>query len=114
MLVTRISYLLIVGVVATAAAAVLIVLRPSTASQPQALEFQRVVDYSRYGVVERIDVKGQTLTVRFREDFDTQSAMGTNDKVFDAAVPAGRDITTALTEAGVPFNGAGGLQVVAR
>ena len=114
MLVTRIGYLLIIGVVATAAAAVMIVLRPGTASQPPALEFQQVVNYSRYGVVERIDVKGQTLTVRFRDDFDTQSQLGISDKVFEAAVPVGRDITTALTEAGVPFNRAGGLQVVAR
>jgi len=114
MLVTRVGYLLIIGVVATAAAAVMIVLRPSTASQPPALEFQQVVNYSRYGVVERIDVKGQTLTVRFKDGFDTQAQLGIADRVFAASVPAGSDITTALPEAGVPFNRPGGLQVVAR
>jgi len=113
-LVTRIGYVLIIGVMATAAAAIALVLRPSTASHPAAIQYQQVIDYTRYGVVERIETKGQTLTVHFSKDFDTQAQLGTGDHVFDAMIPQGEDIVATLAKAGIAVNSPGGLQVIAR
>jgi hypothetical protein len=113
-LVTRIGYVLIIGVIATAAAAITLVLRPGTASHPAAIQYQQVIDYTRYGVVERIETKGQTLTVHFSKDFDTQAQLGTSDHVFDAMMPPGEDVVATLAKAGITVNGPTGLQVVAR
>jgi hypothetical protein len=113
-LVTRISYVLIIGVIALAIAAIAIVLRPDTASQPSALEFTQVINYSKYGVIDRIEANGQTLTVHFRPGFDTKAQFGTSDKVFQSALPAGQDLMSVLRDAGIDINGAGGLQVVSR
>jgi len=113
-LVTRIGYVLIIGVIAAAAAATTLVLRPGTALHPAAIQYQQVIDYSRYGVVERIETKGQTLTVYFIKDFDTQAQLGTSDHVFDAMVPQGEDVIADLAKAGVTVNGPAGLQVIAR
>ena len=78
------------------------------------IEYQQVIDYSRYGVVERIETKGQTLTVHFSKDFDTQAQLGTSDHVFDAMMPPGEDIVDTLAKAGISVNGPTGLQVIAR
>lgn len=114
MLVTRIGYILIIGVIATAIAAIAIVIRPDSASHPASLQFDQVINYSRFGVVERIETKGSTLTVRFRKEFDTKTQFGSDTHTFDSAVPAGSDLMTSLTQAGVVVNGDAGLQVVAR
>jgi len=114
MLVTRIGYVLIIAVMATAVAAIAIVLRPKEASQPPMLEFQQVVDYSKYGVIDRIDVRGRTLTVHFRDDFDTKEQFQTSVRTFESAVPEGRDIVTELTASGVAVDGSRGLQVTVR
>lgn len=114
MLVTRVSYLLIVVVIAVAIAAIAIVLRPDSASQPSALEFTQVINYSRFGAIDRIEAKGQTLTVHFRSGFDTKAQFGTSDHVFHSTLPVGQDLVAALRGAGIDVNGAGGLQVVSR
>lgn len=115
MIVTRVAYGLIILVIALAVVAVVIVLRPNAASTPPALEFQQVVNYSKYGVVELIDVRGQALTVRFRSDFDTRAQFGVDAREFSAVVPPGQDVGAALTAAGVTYNqGGGSLQVVRR
>ncbi|MDP9236599.1 MAG: hypothetical protein M3P30_04220 [Chloroflexota bacterium] len=114
MLFTRVSYVLIIGVIAFAIAAIAIVLRPDTASQPSVLEFTQVINYSKYCVVDRIEAKGQTLTVQFRPGFDTKAQFGTSDRVFQSTLPAGQDLVAALKGAGVEVNGTGGLQVVSR
>jgi hypothetical protein len=111
MLVTRIGYGLIILVMAAAVAAIALVLRPEEATQPPMIEFQQVVNYSRYGVIDRIDAHGKTLTVHFKDDFDTAEPFQTSVHTFEAGVPDGRDIMSALTSAGVPVNGSGGLQV---
>jgi hypothetical protein len=111
MLVARIGYVLIVLVIAIAAAAIAMVLRPDHASHPPMLEFQEVINYSHFGVIDRIDVRGQTLTVRFRDSFDTASRFGTGTHTFEAPVPEGQDIVSALQTAGIEVNTTGGLQV---
>jgi uncharacterized SAM-binding protein YcdF (DUF218 family) len=112
MLVARIAYVLIIIVIATAVAAVAMVLRPSSATHPPMLEFQEVVNYSHFGVIDRIDVTGQTLTVHFASSFDTASRLGAATHTFEAPMPAGQDIVAALKAAGIAVNGADGVQVV--
>ncbi len=114
MLFTRIGYVLIIGVIAIAAAAVAFVLRPDSATHPAAIDYQQVINYSRYGVVERIETKGQTLTVYFRQDFNTKAQFGTGTHAFDSKLPTGANLVGDLTAAGIAVNSAGGLQVVAR
>ena len=111
MLVARIGYVLIILVIATAVAAIAIVLRPDDASHPPMLEFQEVVNYSHFGVIDRIDVRGQTLTVHFNDSFDTKARFDTSTHTFEAPVPAGQDIVSALEAAGIAVNQSGGLQV---
>jgi hypothetical protein len=113
-LVARVSYVLIIGVIAVAIAAIAIVLRPDSASQPAALDFVQVVNYSKYGVVERIEAKGQTLTVQFRSSFDTKAQLGTSDHLFQSSLPVGKDLLSVLRDAGVEVNGTADLQVVSR
>jgi len=111
MLVARIGYVLIILVIATAIAAVAMVLRPGDATHPPMLEFQEVVNYSHFGVIDRIDVRGQTLTVHFADSFDTKEQFGTSTHTFEAPVPAGQNIVSALQAAGIEVNGTGGVQV---
>ena len=111
MLVARIGYALIVLVIATAVVAIAMVLRPDNSSHPPMLEFQEVVNYSRFGVIDRIDVRGHTLMVHFQDSFDTVDRFGTGTHTFDAPVPSGQDIVSALQAAGIEVNKTGGLQV---
>jgi hypothetical protein len=111
MLVTRFAHALIIAVLALAAVAVAVVLRPERASHPPAIEFQQVVNYSKYGVIDRIDAKGQVLTVHFRDEFDTQAQLGTDAHTFESSLPPGADLLAALSEAGVPASSAGGPRV---
>lgn len=112
MLVARIGYVLIILVIATAVAAIAMVLRPSSATHPPMLQFQDVVNYSHFGVIDHIDVRGQTLTVQFSNSFDTKTRFGTTAHTFEVAVPTGQDIESALKAAGIPVNGKGGVQVI--
>lgn len=111
MLITRVAHVLIVGVIATAAVAIVLVLRPETASHPPALEFQQVVNYSKYGVVDSIDAKGQVLTVHFRDGFDTKAQLGTDAHTFETSLPSGDNVAAVLAAAGVPSDSAGGPKV---
>lgn len=111
MLVARIGYVLIILVIATAAAAIAMVLRPDDASHPPMLEFQEVINYSHFGVIDRIDVRGQTLTVHFANSFDTAERFGTSTHTFEASVPTGQDIVSALQAEGIEVNKTGGVQV---
>ncbi len=108
MLVTRIAHALIIGVVASAAVAIVMVLRPDSASHPPALEFQQVINYSRYGVIDTINIKGGEVTVHFRDDFDTKAQFGVDAHTFIASGPADEDAVTALMAAGVPDASVGG------
>jgi len=108
---TRLAHVLVVGVVAVTAVTIAVVLRADRASQPPALEFQQVVDDSKYGVIDRIEAKGQVLTVHFRNEFDTQAQPGTDAHTFEASLPPGEDLLTALAAVGVPASSAGGPQV---
>ena len=104
MLVTRIGYALIACVVIAAAVAILYVLFAAGGSNKddtQSIDFESVVNYARYGVIESIDVKGQTMTVHFIKDYDTETQFGTSNHVFVATVPDGQDIAAALTAVGI-------------
>lgn len=113
MLVTRIGYALIACVVIAAAVAIFYVLVGPGGGDDDAtptIEFDTVVNYARYGVIESIDVKGQTMTVRFIKDYDTKTQFGTSNHVFVCTMPEGQDIETALTAAGISV-GDGALPV---
>ncbi|MHB8683418.1 MAG: hypothetical protein ACYC9X_03710 [Dehalococcoidia bacterium] len=109
MIFTRLGYSLIILVILVAAGAISFVLRPSTESH--VLDAQAVVNYSRYRVVESISENGRTITVRFKKDFDTNSAFGTSSHVFTSTLPQGASIVTMLQAAGVPVNGTDGIRV---
>ncbi len=110
MIVARLSYLLIITIVAVAAVAVFMVLRPDEASHNPDIELQQIINYSRFGVIESITESGQTLTVRFNDDFDTEQAFDTDSHVFEATVPAGQNIRTLLQSNGI-IVGEGGVRV---
>lgn len=114
MIVSRIAYLLMTMVIAVAVVAIVIILRPNDASSPPKMDFQTVVNYSQFGVVDRIEQSDQTLTVRFHEDFDTEKHFGTDEHVFESTVPTDRDLVAELEELGVTVNGESGLRVISR
>lgn len=113
MILARLSYLLIITIIAVAGVAVFMVLRPDDASHNPALELQQVIDYSKFGVIENITESGQTLTVTFRDDFDTEEAFETDSRVFEATLPSGQNIRTLLQNNGV-IVGEGGVEVTSR
>ena len=106
---TRLGYSLIVLIILLAAGAIYFVLRPSAESH--VLDPQVVINYSKYRVVESISENGQTITVRFKKDFDTKAAFGTSSHVFTSTLPQGANIVTMLNQAGVPVNGTDGIRV---
>jgi hypothetical protein len=115
---TRLGYFVIALIIATAAVAVIIVLRPDEASTPTAelpqLDLQEVIAYTRYGAVERIETQGTTLRVYFREEFPTEEHFGSDSRVFGSTVPAGQDIAQMLANEGVAVNSENGIEVSAR
>jgi hypothetical protein len=108
MILTRLSYLLIVAVVAVAAAAVCIVIETDDATTHPPITLEQVLQNA--GALESVRQSGQTATVRFKEDFDTQAVLGNDSHVFDAAVPEGVNIEDVLRFANVPI-GEGGVRV---
>jgi hypothetical protein len=110
MILARLSYLLIITIIAAAGVAVFMVLRPDDASHNPAIEIQEIINFSRFGVIESITESGQTVTVRFDEDFDTEGAFDTDSHVFEATVPRGQNIRTILQNNGV-IVGEGGVPV---
>ena len=112
MIFTRLGYLIIVAIIAVAAIAVAVVLWPSSSSGEPELTFDEVVNFARFGVVERIEVEGDELTVTLYDWFDPQESLDTDAHVFVSTAPEGGDVAGALAAAGVPVNGDGALQVV--
>lgn len=113
MIVSRIAYLLMTMVIAAAIVAIVIILRPNDASSPPTMDFQTVLNYSQFGVIDKIEQKDQTLTVHFKKDFDTQKHFNTDTHTFEATVPESRDLLAELQAVGVPV-GEEGVQVISR
>ncbi len=114
MVFTRLGYLVIVAIIAAAATAIYMVLQPGSAENNPSIEVQQVVNYAKFGQVERIDVSGRTVTVRFKDDLDTESAFGVDARVFDATLAEGDSILTILESNGVAVGGANGVRVTQR
>ena len=134
MALTRLGYLVILVILATAAAAILFVIWPfgssgdgskpsvvATATAPANaiplypnLDFERVVPFVQLGSVANIEARSNnTILVNFRPDFDT-SGFGTPSHTFQSTVPQGRTVEGVLRDAGIPVNESGGIQVVRR
>jgi hypothetical protein len=108
-MVSRAGYTLILVVVVAAAISVFLVLRP--AGNSHELDAQTIVNYARYGVIDRIDANGGTVTVHFRESFDTKGAFGTSSHTFTSTLPNASSIVEMLQQAGIPINTASGVQL---
>lgn len=114
MIFTRFGYLVIVAIIAAAGAAIYWVVRPDAADGRPQIEVQQVVDYAKFGQVERIEVDGRTLTVHFIDTLDTESAFGDDARVFEATLPDGASIYTILEANGVAVGGTAGVTVTQR
>jgi hypothetical protein len=138
---TRLGYLVILAIIATAAAAIAFVLWPDGSSTTDggsvsrtvvggtatagasaeptialypSIGFQELVPFVRLGAVASIDATNpQQVLVNFRPDFDT-SGFGTPSHTFQTVPPAGQTIEQALDDAGIPVNAPGGIQVIGR
>jgi hypothetical protein len=110
MIVSRLAYFLIAGIIATAGVLIWQVLNPGEAENNPNIALDDVINYSRFGVVETIEVRERSLIVTFAEDFDTESAFSSDSRTYEAALPPGRSITSMLQEAGVTI-GDGGVRV---
>jgi len=110
MIFTRLGYFLILAIIAAAAVAIVLVLRPDTATNYPPIETEQVVNYARFGAIDEIEVDGMLLTVRFREDFDTEEQFGTSSHTFHGTLAEGQDIGQMLSAAGVVV-GEGGVRV---
>ena len=110
MFVTRLGYLLIVGIVAGAAVAIFVVLQRS-ADDPPSISVEQVIGFSRYGVIDSISASGRTLKVHFRNDFDTKSQLGNSSHDYEATLREGDNLLTMLETSGVKINSADGVRV---
>lgn len=115
---TRLGYILIVAIIAAAAIAIGLVARDygsggtsnNAAAAPQ-IEFQRVLDYLKYGAITSIDANGKDLTVHFREDVDTSGLNAASPHTFRSTVPAGQDVVQTIEATGIKVNTPDGLPV---
>jgi hypothetical protein len=114
MIFTRLGYVVIVAIIVAAAAAIYWVLRPESGDGRPRLEVQQVVNYAKFGQVERIEVDGRTLTVHFIDELDTESAFGEDARIFEATLPEDASIYTILEVNGVAVGGAAGVTVTQR
>jgi hypothetical protein len=117
MVFTRLGYLLILAIMGVAAIAMFIVAWSSFDSddedEPFTVPFETVINYARFGTIERLEVEGDTVTVFVREDVDV-SQLNTDEHVWQTEVPE-QGVEQALREAGIAVDGdAGGLPVVQR
>ena len=110
MFVTRLGYLLIVGIVAAAGVAIFVVLQRSGDDTPS-ISVEQVIGYSRFGVVDSISATGRTLNVHFRNDFDTKSQLGSSSHDYEATLRDGDNLLTILETSGVKINSADGVRV---
>ena len=112
-MITRFGHIVILAIIAAAAVAVFVVLRADDADSPSGDDLPRmqvaeVINYSRFGVVDRIEVDGRDLTVHFARDFDVASTpLGTESKVFRATLDQGQDIRQLLGAEGIAIGGEG-------
>ena len=106
---TRAGYVLMAAVIVAAAASIFVVLRPG--NDAHRLDPQTVVNYAKFGVVDKIEGNGQTLTVHFKASFDTQQSFGTGSHTFTSELPDSSSIIAMLQQAGVPINTDGGVQL---
>ncbi len=110
MFITRLGYLLIVGVIAAAAIAIFVVLQRTEADTPS-ITVEQVIGYSRYGVIDSINSTGKTVKVHFRSDFDTKSQLGSSSHDYEATLRDGDNLLTMLETSGIKINGADGVRV---
>ena len=102
MSVTRIGQLAIVSILIIAAVAIFMVLRPDSSSAPQTITLQEVINFSSFGVVESIEVRGDIAIVTFSRDYDTsQPPLSADTHVFEMPVEEGVDIAANLRAAGI-------------
>jgi hypothetical protein len=95
-------------VVAIAAAAVCIVLETDNATTHPSITMEQVL--LNASALESVRQDGTDVTVRFAEDFDTQTAFGDASHVYDTTVGEDVNIEDVLRFANVPI-GEGGVQV---
>ncbi len=111
MIFTRLGYLIILVIIVVAAGAIAYVVWPGgggsggasnggAASRP-VIAFDDVINYSKFGVIDQISVKGSVLTAHFRDDFDTKSRTGSDSHDYTSALPSGQDLAAVLQTAGV-------------
>ena len=116
---TRLGYLLILAIMLAGAVAIALVVRDfggdsgsKKAAAPPEIEFQRVIDFLKYGAITSIDVNGKNLTVHFRDDVDTSGLDASSPHTFHSTVPDGRDAVRDIEAAGIRVNTPDGLPVV--
>jgi hypothetical protein len=110
---TRFGYAVILFIIAAAIVAIVVVLRPDTATNYPEIETEQVINYARFNAIERIEVDGRLLTVTFREGFDTDEHFDTDSRVFHSTLAEDEDIEAMLAAAGIAV-GEGGVQVTSQ
>lgn len=110
--VTRIAYLAIMGVMVAAVVAVCTVTTGTGGDNGELPEIttKQIVDYARFGMVEKIDVEDREVTVTFVETLDTEDAFGESSRRFRATLEPGETMTKLINDAGLTV-GAGGIEV---
>lgn len=115
MILTRISYLIIAAVVAIAAAAAWSVWNTDDAASPTPGQLnpgisipQMISNASSIDVVEQ---SGRRVIVRFKDDFDAQSALNSDSRTFEMTLPEDiGSVSDVFRFANVPV-GEGGVRV---
>jgi len=110
MLVARLGYLLILGIVIAAGIAIFVVLQRSEADPPT-LTLDQVIGYSKYGVIDSMSANGDTVKVHFRSDFDTKGQLGNSSHDYQTKLRQGDSLVGLLETAGVRVNGIDGVRV---
>jgi hypothetical protein len=105
---TRFSYLLIAAVVAIAAAGVCVVLETDDATTNPPITVEQILRNA--GSIEAVRQSGRTVTVTFKDDFDSQTLLGVDSKEFEATLDEGVAVEDVLRLANVPI-GDGGVRV---
>ena len=110
MLVARLGYLLILGIVIAAGIAIFVVLQRSEADPPT-LTLDQVIGYSKYGVIDSMSANGDTVKLHFRNDFDTKGQLGNSSHDYQTKLRQGDSLVGVLETAGVRVNGIDGVRV---
>jgi hypothetical protein len=109
MILTRISYLAIAAVVAVAAAAVCVVLDTDEATTNPPITLEQML--TNAASIDSVRQSGRQITVRFREEFDAQSAFGVDSRTFEATLDDGVNVSDVFRFANVPV-GDNGVRVI--